>query len=289
MRSRFRARVCALVLAATGCVALGGEAEAGLVGLSTETSSYYSVDPLTGTATFISASDASASLVGLSFISDTLFASDIFNVPGHDGAAVVQVNLATGGSSFVSDQGGSVNWHGLASNQVTGLLYSIDFDDDFILKSLDPTTGTITPIGTGTGIIGAGMEYADSTATLYATGNDTTTDLYTVDVATGTASLIGSTGLFSNATGLAFDETSGTLYMTARPEGEEASNLYQLNTATGAATLIGSTGVAELDGLAWTGDATAVPEPSTLVLLGAGLIGVGMNIRRRIGASKSRR
>jgi hypothetical protein len=47
-------------------------------------------------------------------------------------------------ATYLFDQGGSPNWHGLASNQGAGLLYSVDNSDNFELKALDPVTGTNT-------------------------------------------------------------------------------------------------------------------------------------------------
>ncbi|NOT37215.1 MAG: hypothetical protein HOP11_07535 [Saprospiraceae bacterium] len=73
-----------------------------------------------------------------------------------------------------------------------------------------------------------------------ASGN--TTNLYSIDAATGAATLIGSTGL-AHITGLAAHPTTGILY-AVRSDLFNSGNtdLLTLNPNTGAATVIGSTG-----------------------------------------------
>jgi hypothetical protein len=97
------------------------------------------------------------------------------------------------------------------------------------------------------------MAFDNNHGILYAAGpGDETQSLYTVDTTTGTATLIGSTGINSYFVGLEYNEANDTLYMLADPDNSDSgfSNLYSLNTTTGDATLIGSTGVNLLDGLA---------------------------------------
>lgn len=72
-------------------------------------------------------------------------------------------------------------------------------------------------------------------------------DLYSVDLTTGTATVIGSTGAGNLMEGLALSP-GGTLYGT-----DAAGNLYTVNTSTGAATLVGSTGAGDIEGLAFNG------------------------------------
>jgi hypothetical protein len=91
----------------------------------------------------------------------------------------------------------------------------------------------------------------------YAVDNDE--NLYSVDLSTATATLIGSTGEFLE--GIAISP-GGTLFAT-----DGFGNLYTLNSATGAATLVGSTGLGDVEGLAFDGNtllATNFNNPTTI-------------------------
>jgi hypothetical protein len=61
-------------------------------------------------------------------------------------------------------------------------------------------------------------------------------NVYTVDAATGVATLVGSTGLSENLSGMACDKVDGTMYACT------SSSLYTIDLTTGAATLVGTVG-----------------------------------------------
>lgn len=66
--------------------------------------------------------------------------------------------------------------------------------------------------------------------------------LYTVDVTTGAATLVGSTG-YTHVTGLEYDASTGKLFAVVSDLfNSGTTQLLELNTSTGAATLIGTTG-----------------------------------------------
>lgn len=67
-------------------------------------------------------------------------------------------------------------------------------------------------------------------------------NLYKFDTVTLAESLVGSLGLSSDSTGMAFSQ-GGTLYLHERA----SQSLYTVNTTTGAATLVGSTGIGAED------------------------------------------
>ncbi len=101
-------------------------------------------------------------------------------------------------------------------------------------------------------LLTAAMATAQAGPLAYAVATDQ--NLYSVDVATGTATLIGSTGV-QLIEGLARDPTTGQLYGT-----DSNGNLYAISSTTGAATLIGtpspfggSTGRDDIEGLDFDG------------------------------------
>lgn len=71
-------------------------------------------------------------------------------------------------------------------------------------------------------------------------------NLYSIDFATSSATLIGPHGVFLEALALS---PGGQLFGT-----DSGGDLYSLNTATGAATLIGSTGLGNIEGLDFNGN-----------------------------------
>ena len=74
---------------------------------------------------------------------------------------------------------------------------------------------------------------------------DNTTNLFSVDLTTATATPIGPTGQFLQ--GLAISPT-GSLFAT-----DFLGNLFSVSNTTGAATLIGSTGLGDVEGLSFNG------------------------------------
>ena len=102
-------------------------------------------------------------------------------------------SISTGGIiTFLGDQNGSDNWHGLAADEAGGVLYSIDNNNSNILTAQFPD-GSVETIGSGAGIDGPGMEYDDTHGILYAISSDRS--LYTISTETGTSNLIGPTGI----------------------------------------------------------------------------------------------
>lgn len=269
------ARRPAALFAGLALAVTAGPASAALFGLSSNTNSLYSIDAGTGAATLIGATGFNVSLTGLSFADGVLYGTDIFNLPG--GLYMATIDTTTGAATGFSDQDGSINWHGLASME-SGPLYTIDIDDNNILKSIT-TGGVVTSIGSGAGIDGRGMAYDDGNGILYATGGSS---LYTVDTTTGTSSLIGNMGLNTSYFGLAFDEINGILY----GNGADANSLYRIDVTTGAATLIGANGVSDIDGLAWIEmDVPRIPVPAALPLLASGIGALAVMRRRRRAAA----
>ena len=267
-----------LVAPVVMALALSSPVLATLFGLSSSTpGSLYTIDPATGQASLVNdlVGTLATSLVGLSCLDRVLYGTDV--VPTSVGHySIGTIGPGTGQFTYVGDQDGSSDWHGLASDESAGLLYTIDIDDSNKLKSMTPA-GLVATIGAGAGIDGRGMAYDDTHGILYATGNDS---LYTVDTTTGNSTSIGSMGIADSYIGLAYDEINAILYANSI-DGDGAGYLYTLNVLSGAANLVGSNNVgSQIDGLAWCADQPQVPEPATLAF---GLIALAAAaVKRRL-------
>ncbi|MCX7549717.1 T9SS type A sorting domain-containing protein [Xanthomarina sp. F2636L] len=152
---------------------------------------------------------------------------------------------------------------------VTGTLYALETTNANLL-TVDPDTGTVTVVaaltGAATGLTYSGLSWNKINSTMYALTTDgTTTNLYTLDLATGSMTLIGATGT-TLGIWLAIDNT-GIIYMADIGN----DNLYTLSPTTGAATLVGPLGV----DISFAQDADVDPVSNTLYM--AGYIGGGVN------------
>lgn len=264
-----------LFSAALMMFALVSSAHAQLYGLSSGTpGSLYTLNASTGAATFVTdlVGAQQTSLVGLAFLNNTLYASDVFD------ASSMQFTFGgldpnTGFYAPLNVQGGSSNWQALASNPASNLLYTVDNDatPGRPLLSVTPT-GAISPIGdTGLTEDVGGLAYVNGM--LYAVTSDADSltdpyrlDLYTLDTTTGNATHIGGLGISNSRFDLVYDPVDGALCLNTGSDGNASDNqLYTLNVLSGAATLVGANGVTMgdgIDGLAWRPQPiTTVPEP----------------------------
>lgn len=125
----------------------------------------------------------------------------------------------------------------LLSTVQAGTIYYID-DSSNSLRTMDPNTYATALVGaTGVGGDFGDLAYNSATGTLFwapGRGND---NLYTLNMATGAATLVGAHGV-SDLFGLAYDPLTGMLYGQS-----SSSSFYSLDMNAGAATLIGSNSV----------------------------------------------
>lgn len=122
------------------------------------------------------------------------------------------------------------------------------------LINVDCDTAETQAIGTTSSHI-AGLAFHRETGILYGISSFSGGALYTIDPATGTAQLVGNTGI-SYAHGLAIDQATGILYATSW-----VSELYSIDSGTGVATMIGPLGYDNIGALDF--------DPTTGVLYGA--------------------
>ena len=124
--------------ALAGTLLLSPISSATLIGISSDfpNGGIYSINPTTGAATLLSSLAGGTSLVGATFLGGTLYGSDLLPAGGGE-FFTGSIDPLSGAAAFFSNQDGSSNWHGLASNEAAGLLYAIDINDGNILKSVD--------------------------------------------------------------------------------------------------------------------------------------------------------
>jgi len=145
------------------------------------------------------------------------------------------------------------------------VLYGVGFESlppTFNLYTINTETAEATLIGP-TGEFFAGMAFDPTDGTLWAStgGNANVQDgIFTIDPATGAATLVGTTGLGGPTPDICFDN-DGNLF-GAKGGGLNVNNLISINKSTGAGTVIGPIGFASVSGLAFAlGIIDAVEEP----------------------------
>jgi hypothetical protein len=209
-----------------------------------------------------------------------------------DSARVVyEIDMATGARTAIGTASGGGTTGGLARDPATGTIYltSTSLDSLFALN-LDTFEATL--VGAyGVDVVMHGLEWDSSTGTLYGGSNGS---LYSIEPATGTATLVGASGLtsflnlgYNSATNVLYATSSSTdssyvidratgavtllglLGAPTNPNGlafnpdnglmylicNNTDSLYTLDTTTGAATLVGSNGSGNLLGLVYVPDA----------------------------------
>jgi sugar lactone lactonase YvrE len=126
----------------------------------------------------------------------------------------------------------------VATGFAQGRLIAIDSSGAIV--ELNMATGARTAVSTlsATGTNVSALAYDRQSGTMWATtqSNDS---LYTLNIDTGVATLVGSFGFDSVMHGLEYDNSTGTLYGMHTLTG----SLYTINKTTGAASFVGSHGI----------------------------------------------
>lgn len=172
-----------------------------------------------------------------------------------DGGSLYQIDVTVQTATAIGTYGGT-QICGLAYNESNGILYGIDNSS---LYSIDTATGLPTLIGSfgGPDTVWA-IDYDESIDELVAV-NNTDQSMYYLDMLTGSATIVGSTGQ-SRITDIWYDPSSGNVFGV----GSYPNQLYELNSLTGVATAIGTIDHALM------GLGNPIPEPCTFILLSLG-------------------
>jgi hypothetical protein len=119
--------------------------------------------------------------------------------------------------------------------------YAIE-DSTKLYGTVNPSTGVFSSLGTVTGLLSgtqSGMSIDPTTGVVYLSSTTIgQSTLYTLNLATGVASVVGSTTVAPGVVDIAFDAT-GQLFATDVVN----DSLYSINPANGTASLIGAVGL----------------------------------------------
>jgi hypothetical protein len=138
-------------------------------------------------------------------------------------------------------------------------------DGNGVVYTINPTTVASTVVG-NLGFTTTADINGDASGHLYII-NNSNESLYSVSRTTGAGSLIGP-GTYGDIDGMAF--TNGTMYAMER----FGTGIYALDLSNGSSTLVSNYNSSIIGNVYTAGSPFAVPEPSSLALLGIGAISV---------------
>jgi hypothetical protein len=195
------------------------------------------IDPATGAGTLIGSTELSQ-IPGLAINS----AGEIFATSHFPASDLYRIDAMTGAEVLIGSTG---EWS----------IAAIAFDGDDVLYALssanfgtiNTSTGEFAAIGPAEYIFG-GMAFDPTNGILWASQGQNEDNIYTIDKATGQATLIGQTGLGGSTPDLCFD-AEGNLY-GSKGGGQNPNHLISIDKSTGEGTVIGPIGFFSVSGLA---------------------------------------
>ncbi|MEP4076594.1 DUF6923 family protein [Haloferula sp.] len=213
------------------------------------TDSLYTLNTATGAATLVGANGANLNIQSLTYEPDPA-PRRLLGISVSDDSSY-HLSPSTGEAILIGEIGfatPSTFPAGLAADRVTGTVWAV-LANDSNLYTMNPATGALTVVASGTAFSYPGLAYDPVNGVLYASSAGSADKLYSIDTTTAVATEIGSTP--DNISGLAYDPDNGILYGTTGSSDE----LYTLNTTTGVGTLVGGLGFdASSIGLAYDWD-----------------------------------
>ncbi len=236
-------------------VALGSPARvrAGSLYVEGTNSVLATLDPTTSTVTEIGTT--SERLGGLGFGSNgTLYGL------GDNGDLYV-VNTATAALTLIGATGLNLS---VGYSMGTTSDHTLYADGNGVVYTINPTTAAPTLVG-NLGFTTTAEINGDASGHLYII-NNSNESLYSVSRTTGAGSLIGA-GTYGDIDGMAF--TNGTMYAMQR----FGTGIYALDLSNGSGTLVANYSTSIIGNVyAASGSFQAIPEPSSLALLGIGTL-----------------
>jgi DNA-binding beta-propeller fold protein YncE len=258
-----------LLLVLTAAVTFGlSAASAGtLYAIDDSSNTLLQINPITAAVTVIGSTGVGAGDFG-DLTYDPL-SGQLYWVPGRGDDNLYTINPATGLATLVGVHGID-DLFALAWDTSNNTLYADSTSGNFY--SLDPTTGASTLIGSNS-VYPAGLVYNPVAKTMYLL-NAGIDDVYSVDLATGAATYAFGGSFSANDAGITYDPSTNTYWVDSWN-----NEFYQYNADFTSRTAYPYAN--PLDGIAYVGADSGVPEPGTTFLLGGGLLAAGLLRLRR--------